>query len=183
MSSKRDSVAQRLKSLLDEEKSRKIAEGVEIAGGILGNHSVGMLNADPILNRARALSDAVFLRPEETALAKAFRYFELDPERPEHWHLLISYLSRSHFETKPAGRRREWTAERYLQLLRDLYLATKNVSDLEGRSRFKQIRQLMIDDPAFGERYSDMKQDALAKQIDNLFMYLNRAPSIGTGTA
>jgi hypothetical protein len=112
MSSKRDSVSQRLKSLVNEERSRKKAER------IFGGFPVGMLNVDPILNRARALSEAVYLRPEEAALTKAFGYFELDPNKPEHWHLLINYLSRSHFETKPPGRRLEWTADRYLQLMR-----------------------------------------------------------------
>ncbi len=167
MSLKRDSVAKRLKLLVNEEKNRRKADR------IFDNFPVGMLNTDGILIRARALSDAVFLKPGEVALTKAFEYFELDHQKPEHWHLLINYLSRSHFETKSPGRRPEWTSERYLQLMQDFYLAAKKLPNERSRSRFKQIRELMIDDPAFCGRYKHMKQDALAKQIDNMMAWAN----------
>lgn len=156
MSLKRDSVAQRLRLLVEEEKRRKKAER------IFDNFPVGMLKVDRILVRARALSDAVYLRSEDVALAKAFQFFDLDHQKPEHWHLLIDYLSRSHFESKPPGRRQEWTSDKYLQLMRDFHLAAKKFRNVKRRSRFREIRELMIDDPAFGDRYKRMKQDALA---------------------
>src|SRR5438132_9013400 len=112
MSKKRDSAAQLLRRLIEEEKKR------ERGSRLLRTISVGLL-ADPILRRARELKAAVCLEPSGTALKKAFRAFDLDPNIPENWHRLINYLARSHFELKRAGARLVWSPERREQLLRD----------------------------------------------------------------
>lgn len=152
MSKKRDSVAVRLRKLIEEEKQRKKASFLAelFCPPVL----------DPILQRARNLAAAVQLKPNEVELKKAFKQFDLDPEVPDHWHKLITYLARSHFEIKPAGAPKQWTFERRRQLLRDLRTAAKK----SGRSDLKELCAIMRTDPVFQSRYK-LTDSALRKQI------------------
>ena len=95
MAQKSDRIAERLQKLVEEERLRKAASDVLI--------SFPAWEADPILGRATQLRDSVTLKAEETALGKAFKVFDLDPNVPDHWHRLINYFARAHFEPRPAG--------------------------------------------------------------------------------
>src|SRR4029450_489296 len=97
---RKDSVTARLKRLIEEERIRKRVESSAKCfwGPLLDPAS----DLDPILQLALDLSAVVQLKSNEVALKKAFKSFDLAPDVPGHWHLLINYLARSLFETKRA---------------------------------------------------------------------------------
>ena len=172
MPKKDDKVSGRLKTLADEERNRRRLSGD--AAHFPRNQTM-MTRVDKASTEAVTRTPADFLRlgSEETALKAAFNFFDLDPERPENWRILIGYLSRSIFESKPAGRPSKWPM-RYMQLLIDFNRAAKMIPpSVKSRSRFKQIRQTMIDDPSFDGRYRDMTEGQIEKQIANALARLN----------
>ena len=93
MAEKRDSIAQRLKKSLEQEKDwQRIPR--ELAS--LGVH-VGMLAlrqdwSDP-LKRAVAADLALRITEPEESLQKAFELFGLDSENPYDWSRLLSYFA------------------------------------------------------------------------------------------
>lgn len=95
MAEKRDSIAQRLKKSLEQEKDwQRIPR--ELAS--LGVH-VGMLAlrqdwSDP-LKRAVAADLALRITEPEESLQKAFELFGLDSENPYDWRRLLSYFAES----------------------------------------------------------------------------------------
>jgi hypothetical protein len=163
MSRKSDNVVIRLRKLIEEEKLRKSSDFLAefFPAPVL----------DPVLQRARDLAAAVQLRPNEVALKTAFKSFDLDPSVAAHWHLLVNYLARSHFETKRAGAKRTWTAEKYLQLLQDARVAAKKtgVKDVQAWVRY------MRKDPSFEDRYKRLKPESLRRKIYQLFSLVNAA--------
>jgi hypothetical protein len=161
MSKKRDSVAQRLKALQEEEKFRKRA---------MAPLDTEFLNVGMLGDRGYRAQMATRIRRTETSLRKAFETFELDPDIPEHWHLLIDYLARSHYETKQGGAPLEWTRLRKLRLIAD-YKFAKEL--MPGASK-QAIRGRMIDDCAFRARYAGMTNDGLRKQIDTANKWFQR---------
>ena len=76
MVQKSDRIAERLQKLIEEERLRKAALDVLI--------SFPAWEADPILGRATQLRESVTLRAEQTALGKAFKAFDLDPNVPSY---------------------------------------------------------------------------------------------------
>jgi len=162
VSKKKDSVAKRLRDLMVEEASRRQEQDAL-------KPCLDDFFSDPIVARARQLSDAVRLRPEEKALARAFAAFNLDPGVPHYWHLLINYLARSHFETRSAGAPTTWTPERRIQLLRDFRLAAKKCS----RKSVLAIAEQMLKEKSFEGRYERMKPDSLRRQIHQAVNWLN----------
>ena len=137
MTKKSDRIAERLRKLIADETARKTALAVLA--------SAPKLWADPTVERAHQLRDAVTLRPHETALRSAFHAFDLDPNVPDHWHRLINYLARSHFEQKPRGATKEWTPERQIQLLKDFRRAAKQL----GTKDLLAIASLLTEDTSF----------------------------------
>jgi hypothetical protein len=162
VSKKKDNIAKRLRELIAEEASRR--QGYDILES-LGSKWL----TDPILNRARQLSDAVKLRPDEPALAKAFAAFELDPNTPSHWHRLINYLARSHFETKPPGAPVTWTPKRRVQLLKDF----RSTSQKFPESDVLAIARQMLKDKSFDGRYDRLAPDSLRRQIYHTIEWAN----------
>jgi hypothetical protein len=158
---KSDRVAERLRKLIAEEASRKTASAVLM--------SAPKWWADPILERAEQLRDAVTLRTNEAALHLAFRAFDLDPHVPDHWHRLINYLARSHYEQKSPGAPKEWTAERQIQLLKDFRRAAKQL----GTNNLLAIASLLREDASFDRSYARRTAKSLLRQIYSTIAWAN----------
>jgi hypothetical protein len=68
-----------------------------------------------------ALSSPLLTKPYEDAITAAFRAFKLDSKNPFNWRLLVGLLAYAHFgDPRRRGREKEWTSERYCQLLEDI---------------------------------------------------------------
>ena len=70
--------------------------------------------------------EAFRLTKEDATIKKAFDTFDLDPNDPWQWRELVEELVSIVFERKEAGRRKEWTAERKLELLRAVDAKRRN---------------------------------------------------------
>ena len=128
--------------------------------------------ADPILGRATQLRESVTLRAEQTALGKAFKAFDLDPNVPDHWHRLINYFARAHFEPRPAGAKAKWTAKRRIQLLIDVRSAAKQMTSFD----LNCVASRIIRDPTFDrDTYAAMSVDSLVRQIYFAIKWVNDA--------
>jgi hypothetical protein len=159
---KSDRIAARLAKIVDEEKSRKTA--LDLLQKILG------WAEDPILERAKQLRDAVTLRADETALRKAFQAFDMNPNIPDHWHRLINYFARAHFEPNRPGARTKWTPTRRVQLLRDVRSVAKRLSTND----FSTIASEIIANRSYDRSlYDGMNVESLVRQIYHAIDWIN----------
>ncbi len=83
---------------------------------------------------------AGFKDPMGDAMTRAFKHFNLDPEDPGSWALLVSYFAFVFFWRSPRtrGAQKKWTAEREAQLF-------DAVRDLRGYSDIAAAKRLAND--------------------------------------
>ena len=139
MSPKRLTSTQSLKHLLtgpfsgalDEMSVEKLASRVnqEMAdapeptiGEMLTNIEETQILSDPFYELAGvALRSEIMAKPYEDAIRAAFDAFKLDRKNPFNWRLMIGLLAYTHFgDPRRRGREKEWTTQRYCQLLEDI---------------------------------------------------------------
>jgi len=138
MATKRLTSAQRLKRLLKvpvsgaldelspEKLEREVAQGMtDVPEPTIGEMLKGIEQAgvfDPFNGLAgAALRSEILTKPYEDAISAAFDAFALDRKNPYNWRFLIGLLAYAHFgDPRRRGREKEWTSERYCQLLEDI---------------------------------------------------------------
>ena len=89
-----------------------------------------------------SLGDRHLLRPNtdpkrNAALRDAFAAFDLDPNKPKNWRLLLALFAEAHFVvSRPRGGTKVWDEWRLCQLLAD-FAAVKNKKENRGARGWK----------------------------------------------
>jgi hypothetical protein len=186
MVKKRDSAAQRLRALAEQNKGLPSLalqlEALEVRIGMLSQRQDW---SNP-LEREAAANLALRIAEPEIALKKAFEQFDLDPDDPFSWHRLLNYFAESHFGSKGPGAPTKWTGDQNANLLGDrIFIIRKHLNLLTrtaGRSREKKVRELMRKEPLFLGRYKDSKDDTMKRQIKSAIKWAKKAYRAGLDT-
>jgi len=106
--------------------------------------------------------NALKLSDTDQRLKSAFTTLNLDPNDPRDWRELVEVLAPAFFiERKKAGRHKEWTSARKLELLNAVDAKQRRNSRLSDEQACKQLAEAKDSPPYFGKA----KTDGLLKQL------------------
>ena len=105
---------------------------------------------------------ALKVTDKDRVLKKAFNAFSLDPNDPRSWRELTEILASAFFfERKPAGRRREWTFERRLELVEAVTVKRQRNPRLSFEMACKKLAEAKDSPPYF----RNAGKEGLVKQL------------------
>jgi hypothetical protein len=110
--------------------------------------------------------DVRLLRPNtnpkrNVALRDAFAAFDLDPNKPENWRLLLTLFAEAYFVShRPRGGKKYWNGEELCQLLAD-FAAVKKKKGNQGLTEAEICEKVKA---AFPKRYSDVPKAATIRR-------------------
>jgi hypothetical protein len=152
---KRDSLSERLKTLIDfvSRPKEQLFSFAALVGQPPTPPSMKSNLSDPklwfvVAREALKLQSGTL--SYDPCLARAFETLKLDPADPGDWRLLASYLARVAFpEPKLGGRPKEWDAKRYCKLLEEI---DRSKSKRPGRSDREACASIAKKSDLFFER-------------------------------
>jgi hypothetical protein len=101
----------------------------------------------------------------DQAIIDAFKDFNLDPEKPYDWHLLMGYFADAHYGRRKRGKPPSWTSDRLCQLCTDFY-ALKNAnpgeSDEQICGRLADPRKTGAE---IGRRYVELSPGTIRRKL------------------
>jgi hypothetical protein len=150
--------------------SKRLAEAIAQHQGAKAIRAlVPKLNWKDKKMRERIADEALTLSgsPFDAPLRTAFQAFDLDPEDPYSWRILLMVLAATHFEPRPKGRKPEWDDHRRLLLKTDKARARRSYKqhDWPGEPTGDDIAawlQYFIPD-----RYGSIDTGTLRKYLTN----------------